>query len=575
MKLLDQQLKRFGRRIRFVRLWRGAWLGLLAGACLAMVGVGLDYVLVVNFPALWGAILAGVGLVVGGAIGFVLPVSELAVARSVDRRAGLEDRAATAFHKQGSGEFFEEDLERDAEMSLDRVEAKAIYPFRFGAQQMGACLALALLVTGIYVAENDLLLTDAQKAAKGEPKSVAAQVERVAKNLEIEGGAPDRAAEKKLAAELRKFGRELERGKLDREEAMQKAEKLAQDAKRLSEQRLEKAGEKMEQIQARAMQEKFEEAGGDLGKLADLKLDSMEMEMMRDLMQQSGADQMRGDQIDDQMMTALGADQTTSELMRMSEAQKERLAEVMARAKQEAEQQLSEGGLSDSERKALEQQMEAMENLAQKLEMSEDVKKALEELQNMAEFKEMQELMKQMQQAQQQMQQGEPMTEEQMKQMQEQMEQLAEMMKDPAAREAMRQAMKEMMEQMRQGNMNLEQMQQMMQMLGMGGTDGQGGTQGGQYMGEGENEKRDDPMELEGKGKVTAVRGDRDEKRGNDSFSEIKAPTMLGSRTSVPYKEALPGYKKSAESAVSNNKVKGKHRERVKEYFEQLSGGGN
>lgn len=574
MKSLEQQLKRFGRRIRVLRGWRGAWAGLLVGASLAVLLVALDYYLVLTFLPIWGAILAGIAAVLGAIIGFVLPISDLSVAQSLDRRAGLEDRATTAFHKKGSGEFFEEDLERDAEGALETVQAKSVFPFRFGMHQMGACLALALLVTAIYVSENDLLLTANQKAAKGELKEAAAQVERVARNLEISDGTPDRAAEKKLAAELRKFGRELERGKLDREEAMQKAEKLAQDAKKLSEQRLEKAGEKMEQIQSKAMQEKFQEAGGDLGKLADLKLDSMEMEMMRDLMQQSGADQMPSDQIDEQMMKALGADNSTSELMRMTEAQKQKLADEIARAQQEAQEQLNDGNLSAEEREQLEQQMQAMENLAQKLEMSEDVKKALQELQNMSEFQEMQKLMDQMQQAQQQMQQGEPMTEEQMQQMQQQMEQLAEMMKDPAAKEAMRQAMKEMMEQMRQGNINLEQMQQMMQSMGMSGRDGRGGRDGGSYQGEGENPKRDDPMEMSGKGNVTAVRGERDEKRGNDSFSEIKAPTMLGSRTSVPYQEALPGYKKTAESAVSNNKVKGKHRQRVKEYFEQLSGGG-
>lgn len=573
MKLLQQQLKRFGRRVRMVRMWRGAWIGLLVGAVLAIILVAADYLLLVSFVPLVGLILAGVSAIVGGAVGFFLRVSELSVARSVDRRAGLEDRTSSAFHKAESGEFFASELGDDAERHLGEVQPRRLYPMRFGSQQMSACAALAILVTAVYVIDNDLLLTPGQKVAKAELKEATAQVERIVRELEVGEGAADKAAEKKLAAELKKFGKELERGKLDREEAMQKAQKLAQDAKKLSEQRLEKAQEKMEQFQAKGMQEKFEEAGGDLDMLKELQLDKMQMDTLSELMQESGADQMPSNQLDPKMMKALGADNTASEMARLSEAQKQKLAEQMAKAQQDIQKKLEQGNLSESERKALEQQAQTMKELAQKMALSDEVQKALKELQEMKEFKEMQELMEKMQQAQQQIQQGKPMTDEQIKEMQEQMEQLAEQMKDPAAKEAMRQAMKEMIEQMKQGKIDVQTMQQMMSMMGMNSNNSGGNNEGGNYQGEGENEKGD-PMTLEGKGKITAIRGDRDEKRGNDTYSEIKAPTMMGSRTSVPYDKVLPGYKKSAESAVSNNKVKGKHRDRVREYFEQLSGGG-
>ncbi|MFM9874329.1 MAG: hypothetical protein ACKVQS_12795 [Fimbriimonadaceae bacterium] len=572
MKLLQQQLKRFGRRVRLVRMWRGAWIGLLGGAALAVALVAADYLLLINFPPMAGLILAGASLVGGGLIGFFLRVSELSVAQSVDRRAGLEDRTASAWHKAESGEFFASELGVDAEKHLGEVQPRRLYPIRFGAQQMSACAALAVLVTAVYVVDNDLLLTPGQKEAKAELKEATAQVERVVRELEVGEGAADKAAEKKLASELRKFGKELERGRLDREEAMQKAQKLAEDAKKLSEQRLEKAQTQMEQFQAKGMQEKFEEAGGDLEMLKDLQLDKMQMEALDELMRESGADKMPSNQLDQNMMKALGADNSASEMARLSDAQKQKLAEQMAEAQKDIQKKLEQGNLSEAERKALEQQSKTMEELAKKLEMSEDVKKALKELQEMKEYKEMQKLMEQMKQAQQQMQEGKPMTDEQIREMQKQMEQLAEQMKDPAAKEAMRQAMKEVIEQMKQGKIDAKTMQQMMSMMGMG-PDGSGGKEGGAYQGEGENEKGD-PLTLEGKGKITAIRGERDEKRGQDAYTEIKAPTMVGSRTSVPYDKVLPGYKKTAESAVSNNKVKGKNRERVREYFEQLSGGG-
>lgn len=96
---------------------------------------------------------------------------------------------------------------------------------------------------------------------------------------------------------------------------------------------------------------------------------------------------------------------------------------------------------------------------------------------------------------------------------------------------------------------------------------------GGAYQGEGENNKRDEPMELKGKTTTTSVSGQRDEKRGTDSYAEIKAPTKVGSRTSVPYSKVLPGYRKAAEAAMNKNKVPTKHKKRVKDYFDSLSGG--
>lgn len=573
MNLLHKQLERFGRRVRLARLWRGTWAGLLVGASFAAALVAMDLARLVDFQPVGGFWLAGGAALAGALVGVLWRIDELAVARSVDRRAGLQDRATTALHKEGSGELFETPLEADAERNLATVNPKAVYPLRFGAPQASACLALALLATAYVVSDRGLLLSDSQKATQRELKATATQVERIVKNLESGGEGTDKEAERKLAAELRKFGRDLERGKYDREEALQMAEKLTQDAKKLTEQRLEKAGEKMEQVTARAMQEKFEEAGGDLGKLADLKLDTMEQEQLREMMEKSGADQLRGDQIDDQMLKKLGADDTASEMMRLSDTQKQKLAEEMAKAQQEIKQQLEQGNLTPQEQKALQQQAQSMQDLMNKLELSEDVKKAMQELQNMQEYKEMQELMSQMERAKQQMEQGQPLTEEQIDQMKKQAEQLAEMMKDPQAKEAMRQAIKDMVEQLKQGNVDMEAMQQMMSALGMDSGNQSGGPgPGGSYQGEGENPKQD-PMQLQGKGNITAIRGERDEQKGTDSYTEIKAPTMVGSRTSVPYSQVLPGYRKTAESAVGNNKVKGKHKQRVKEYFDQLSGG--
>lgn len=575
-------LKKFGLRVRFLRLWRFAAIGLLASVVLALLLIGADYLLLVDFPILNSIYVVAAGLLLGAVSGFILPVSELALARSVDRRSGNQDRLATALQKQDADKLFTEAQHQDAAESLQQITPKSVYPFSFGRWQMAACASCFALAAVVWVVQSEILLSTDQKAQKSKMEQVQAAVERIVKQLEVEDQTGDRAAEKKLAAELRKFSREMERGKLNQEQAMQKAQKLAEEAKKLTEQRLEKTAERMEQIQAKVLQEKFEEAGGKLGDLQNLKLDKMQMEAMRDLMQKSGADKMPSNNLDSKTMEALGLDNSASEMMRMSEQQKDALAKAIAQEQKSIQDQMQSGNLTPEQMKALQERQEMLNELSKQLQLSEDVMKALRELQEMKEYKELQEMLQKLQKATDQIQNCEPLTEEQIKEMQRQMEELAEQMKDPKAREALRQAMKEMLEQLKNGELDAEAMRQLMGMmgagmsggLGMSGMQGGGGRDGGVFQGEGENQKGD-PMTLDGKGNPTAVRGSRDENRGTDAYTEIKAPTMVGSRTSVPYKEVLPQYKKSAESAVNNNQVKPKHRQRVKEYFESLSSGGS
>lgn len=575
MTKIKGNLKKFGWRIRILRMWKFAAISLAASAAFALALIGADAMLWIDFPVTYSVWVATVGLVIGALVGAFLPISELMIAKSIDRRSGNQDRLSTAWQKQDSEEMFTEAQQDDAASSLQQITPKEVYPFSFGRWQGAACASCFALAAVVWVVQSEILLSADQKAQKNKLERAQAAVERIVKQLEVDDNTGDKAAEKKLAAELKKFAREMERGKLNNEQAMQKAQKLAEDAKKLTEQRLEKAAERMEQIQAKVLQEKFKESGGDLGNLKDLKLDKMQMEQMRDLMQKSGADQMPSNNLDSKTMEALGMDNSTSEMMKMSEQQREALSKALAQEQKNIQQQMQNGNLTAEQQKALQERQEMLRDLAKQLELSEDVRKALQELQNMKEYKELQEMMQKLQKAAEQVQNGEQLTDEQLKEMQEQLEALAEQMKDPAAKEAMRQAMKEMMEQLKNGQLDAQTMQQLMAMMGgASGMPGTGGVDGGSFQGEGENQKGD-PMKLDAKGNPTAVRGSRDEKRGTDAYTEIKAPTMVGSRTSVPYKEVLPQYKKSAESAVNNNQVKPKHRQRVKEYFESLSGGGS
>jgi hypothetical protein len=75
-----------------------------------------------------------------------------------------------------------------------------------------------------------------------------------------------------------------------------------------------------------------------------------------------------------------------------------------------------------------------------------------------------------------------------------------------------------------------------------------------------------------GQGKATPTWSptQRRETPGPEIYTEIKAPTTIGNRSSVPYVKVLPSYRKKAESALDRQQIPKQHEKRVKEYFESL-----
>jgi hypothetical protein len=85
--------------------------------------------------------------------------------------------------------------------------------------------------------------------------------------------------------------------------------------------------------------------------------------------------------------------------------------------------------------------------------------------------------------------------------------------------------------------------------------------------------KLDKPVESKGKTEATMISGQKREGAGEESYIEIKAPTNVGTRSSVPYTRVLPSYKRKAESALNRQEIPKEHQKRVKEYFESLNKG--
>lgn len=585
----NEKLKPFARRIRWMRAWRGLGAGLLIGGVAAIAWSALDWAGILF--ATWGqlGILALACMAAGALAGAVWPLVPGDVARSLDHRAGLKDRVGTAMEHAADGTRFEDVQAEDAAASLQRVEPKSAYPMKFSplhASSVASCMAAGAL---FFAANTTILMAPEQKKAKQEAAEAAARVERVAKPMAgaQRAGKPS-DEERKLAGELQQFAREMEKARMAPAQQMQRANELAEKAEKLASQRVEQADQSMQTAQAKLAEMKLEEAGITQEMKQGLQLSQDQLDTLRQQMEQAGvqSSDQKGDNagISEQDLKNLGMDPSSKDLMNLTEQERKALQESISKQLQDLEAKQAEGKqLTEGEKKLMEQ----LRKLSEQLKMSAEVQKAIQELMASKEYQElakaMQEMREKMAEAGEQMQQGQPLTEEEMKQMEEQMKALQERMEqfakdwnDPEKREQMLEAMKQAMEDLKNGNMSGECQACLGLMPGMGGAMGMptpgGPSTGGAFQNTERINKLDKGEDIKATAQRTGVRGQRDQDRGKESYVEIKAPTLAGSRSSVPYSQVAPKAKQQAEQAIRKSKVPRKHEQRVRNYFDSLTG---
>lgn len=599
MNQLDKQLKPFRTRIKLLRAWRGLALGLLGGGVLSALWAGADWFGWLYTDWMQMGILTAACAIVGAVIGWFMKLDEQTVALSVDRRANLKDRIGTAIERTGKSDAFDVPLQTDAQSALAPVQAKRIYPVTVGKWQYASLAACALASSIFLLGNSSFLLDDKAKQAKDELNKAAERVERIAKPLEETKAKDAQAAkEKELAKELRKFAQELKKARLNKEQMMQKANELDEKAKKLIEQRAEQAKAQMDSAKSKLESIRQEKMGLTKEDMKGMKMEAEEKALLDQMMKEQGIDpQQNKDALTKEQLERLGADPSSQDLMNMTKEQRDQMQNAVDQKLSELEKKAASGKpLTENEKKLMEQ----LRKLSEKLKLSEEVSKALQEIANTKEFKEMQKLMQKMQEAQQQQQEGQPLSDEQLKELEQQMEEYKKQLEEMAEKWNSKEGKEEIMQMLKDALEAMKNGQQMQNQgmglgmglgLGMGQGDGQGnptagngeGGNGGGASGPGkggafQNTEKvnhlDKDADIKGKGLTTGVKGQRDPTKGQESYVEIKAPTMNGSRTSVPYSQVLPKYKNQAENALNKNKIPKEHEKRVKKYFDSLTGAG-
>lgn len=575
----NEDLKPFVRRVRLARSWKSAAIGLTAGGIAALAWAVLDYT--VRWYAEWPQLLtlAGVGAIVGAVMGWFWPLSSEQVAASVDRRANLKDRLATALETKLQTSSFADLQEQDARHSLADVRPREVYPLKVGRWHWSGIGFTAASVGLFALLSSNILLNPEQKKAKEEAERVAAAIERIAKPLEEKKPADGAAAraQEKLAKDMQKLAKDIKKTRLSKEEALQKANELAKEAKKLGQEQVAKAQQDMMTARDQLTKMELQKQGIDPDMLEKLSLNPEEKKLLSEMMQkssQAGKDSGEKAKFDQKTLDQLGLNELSAEMMNMSEQDMKSMEKSLSDEISKLESKASSGKLSKAEKERLEQ----MKKLMESLKLSEEAKKGLDELMKSDVVKDLQKLLSKMQAAQQKSEAGEPLTDQELEDMKKAMEEMAKNLEDPAFREQIKKQLEEMLQALKDGKLTLAQCEKCMGLLGLGlgmpNMPGAGGPGSQEYFPDTGKINESDGLETKGDGLPMAVRGERDDKRGSESYIEIKSPTAPGARSSVPYNKVLPKYTDRAEKDLGKQKVPKKHEERVKNYFDSLNGGG-
>jgi hypothetical protein len=564
MSDLSSRLKPFSKRVRLVRSWRGLAVGAFAGAVASAVWAFFDWRSILYTEWAWMGILIGACAIIGATIGLLLPVPIGGLAESIDRRAGLDDRLTTAHEREQGEDAFDSALREDAEAKLTGVHPSTVYPIRVGKWHAGTLIFVALAAALFVLGNTPIALSEEAKRDREELKKEGETVKRVTKqNFETPDAKQEMSpAEKRLADELRRFDRDLEKAHISKEEALQKSNELSQKADELM--REEAKASEQSLSQAETAREQMEK-----GELQKAGLDNLSPQMA----QMSGAE--RSQKMDQ-------AKQEHKDLMSRLEALKRELEEI--------NKKLADKNLSPEERKALEakkselekeiaeltKQLKANEDLQKALELSKEAQAVFEKMRKDPMYKQLLELEKMLSQNTKSMaKSGSPrLTDEERKKIQKALEELAAKLKDAKAMKAYLAALMDaLMKAKQMGRCNGAS-------LGLKGLSslmppppGPGDTTPGEWTGDtGHIHKLDAPTPSRGKTTEDVISGEQRASDGPQPYIEIRAPSMVGNRSSVPFRNVLPSYEKKAESALNRQQIPKQHQRRVKEYFDSLTG---
>jgi hypothetical protein len=285
--LLAQKVAQLRRRLRLLVAQRWLVIGLTAAtvaACLLAAAAKLRWA-----PAavdwIWPALI--VGAIAGLAYGWTRAVSPLAAAQIADRRLDLKERISSGllFASEPAREELVAAQVADAAEHSRALRPGAVFPWRLPREARYLWATVALLLAVLYVPELPFFHSPRERAEQAAMADAGKRYQEAAREIERQRtGDPSRdQILRRVALNLRQLGRDQERGRLTKKEALLRANQLQKTLK-----------EAERQLGVPPSSKSLEQTADELRKAAERQAQAGNPEMARSLERMSQALQ-RGD----------------------------------------------------------------------------------------------------------------------------------------------------------------------------------------------------------------------------------------------------------------------------------------
>lgn len=403
----DNDLQKFRRRIRLLLVERHALiLGAIAAAAAAVLAALSKWWYTLSDPLLlWGVVFSG--LAAGALWGMMKRLTGFSAARATERRLDLKERLSSAVSLLDRNNGMVQALVEDASGHIENVRPKDVFPHRFTREMAIFGGTLVALLVLYYIPLLPAMQSETRREEVNAMKKAGTEIRRLSKETLKTVSPTNKELVKRVALNADKLGKELQRARMNKKQAMRAVKSLEKEIKDLQDKLAAKNQtsksvtqglEEMKDVApdlARKMLERVEEelknqsanGGKPDKKLEDLK------ERLKDLQSSSG--ELSKEQIDemeksvqDYLNSRNGVPvppelaQLMSELMKNEDYKK--ASELMS----ELAKKLGQDGskMSETDRKNLEDQLKALAEALKNTDLDElakNLREAAEQLSKM------------------------------------------------------------------------------------------------------------------------------------------------------------------------------------------------
>jgi DNA repair exonuclease SbcCD ATPase subunit len=218
-------------------------------------------------------------------------VDDVAIARSIDRRAKLKDRLGTSAELSGENTVFSQLLADDASSKLHGLQPRVLYPIKLRRIHLLSVAGIAIVASILFLSNAKFFLPKEAIAEKESMKKESKRLEDLRKAI-FDDATDKKSTSPELLAlqkDLMKLQKDYEKARIDPKEAMLKAEELSKKADELAKksavQELDKLKES-ESMLDKMKKEELQKAGFEKADMDSVKMSDADFDQKMEATQQ-------------------------------------------------------------------------------------------------------------------------------------------------------------------------------------------------------------------------------------------------------------------------------------------------